>query len=101
MREFKNIVVGLALDSDGVAVPLGSHKAAQQAIWVARANGGRLRFVHSTFANDYSTPVAGSSGGMVHEGVPAEGRKALEAVVEEARAAGLEADLVITEDRQA
>lgn len=99
MREFKNIVVGLALDSDGVAVPLGSLKAAQQAIWVARANGGRLRFVHSTFANDYSTPVAGSSGGMVHEGVPAEGRKALEAVVEEARAAGLEADLVITEDR--
>jgi len=99
MREFKNIVVGLALDSDGGAVTLGSQKAAQQAIWVAKANGGRIRFVHSTFANDYSTPVTGAAAGMVHEGVPEAGRKALEAVVAETRNSGVEADLVVTEDR--
>lgn len=99
MREFKNIVVGLALDSDGNAVTLGSQKAAQQAIWVAKANGGRIRFVHSTFANDYSTPVAGAAGGVVHEGVPEAGRAALEAVVEESKNSGVEAELVVTDDR--
>jgi nucleotide-binding universal stress UspA family protein len=99
MREFKNIVVGLALDSDGVAVTLGSQKAAQQAIWVAKANGGRIHFLHSTFANDYSTPVVGAAGGVVHEGVPEAGLAALESVVAEARNSGVEADLVISEDR--
>jgi len=99
MREFKNIVVGLALNSDGNAVTLGSQKASQQAIWVAKANGGHIRYVHSTFANDYSTPVAGAVEGLVHEGVPAAGRAALEGIVAETKNSGVESELIYTNDR--
>ncbi len=98
MNEYKNIVVGLDLSVDGDAVTPGAHKAAQQAIWVARANGGSIRLVHSTRPDETITPLRGS-GGVIHEGLPEAGRKALEAVVAEVQNSGVDAELVITTDR--
>jgi universal stress protein E len=98
MYDFKKIVVGLELGSEGKAVSAGSRKAALQALWVAKANGGSIHFVHSTYNDEYhATVVAGES--VVHEGLSAEGRAALDAVVEETRAAGVEATLDIYPDR--
>ena len=92
MNQFKRIVVGLKLVADGSALTLGSHKAAQQAIWVAKANGGSLLFVHSTFDDEYRTPIS-SEQFIVHEGLPDAGRTALEGMVSEAANSKVEAEL--------
>lgn len=98
MNEYRKIVAGLDLSADGTAVTLGAHKAAQQAIWVAKANGGSIRFVHSTLQDESVSPLRGSAG-IVHEGLSEAGRKAMEAVVSEAANSGIESELVITSDR--
>jgi universal stress protein E len=98
MREFKRIIVGVELNPEGTAVSLGSQKAAQQAVWVALANKGSIRFVHSHYADDYVTPLRGSTG-LVHEGVSEEARKAMEALVSEAANSGVAGQLEITSDR--
>lgn len=98
MHDFKNIVVGLHLNAEGKALSLGSQKAAQQAIWVAKANGGNLHFVHSTFDDEYSTQL-GSLTTVVSEGLSEAGQKALDAVVSEARNSDLEVELSVRSGR--
>ncbi len=98
MHEFKKIIVGVELNADGAAVPLGCHKAVQQAIWVAKATGGRIQFVHSTFRDEYRTPLEGE-GVLVHQGLSDEGHEALQGILAEARNSGVEAELVIGEQR--
>lgn len=98
MYDFKRIVVGLELGPEGGAVSLGSHKAAQQAIWVAKANGGSILFVHSTYNDEYHDAVLAGQP-LVHEGLSDAGRAALEATVEEAKNSGVEASLEVHEDR--
>jgi len=98
MHEFRKIVVGLELDDDGDAVTAGSHKAAQQAIWVARANGGEVHLVHSTHGAEYHDRLAAGQE-LVHAGLSQAGIGALEAMVEEARNSGVEARLDLREGR--
>ncbi|MFT7669008.1 MAG: universal stress protein E [Planctomycetota bacterium] len=98
MKNYKNIIVGLDLTTDGDAVTPGACKAAHQAIWVAKANDGSIRFVHSSRPDGTRTPGWGSSG-VVHEGLPSAGRAALEALVTEVQESGVKAELVITDDR--
>lgn len=98
MQEFRKIVVGLELDDDGDAVTAGSHKAAQQAIWVAKANGGVIRYVHSTHDAVYREEVTAEQP-LVHTGLSQAGIRALEGIVEETKNSGVEARLDICEDR--
>ncbi|MFT7667323.1 MAG: universal stress protein E [Planctomycetota bacterium] len=99
MYEFKRIVVGLKLIADGSAVSLGSQKAAQQAIWVAMANGGTIQFLHSTFEDQYHSEALGTTLGMQHEGLSDAGRNALDGIVTEACNSGLDAELFICKGR--
>ncbi|MFT7486986.1 MAG: universal stress protein E [Candidatus Paceibacteria bacterium] len=98
MMKFETILVGLDLNGDGDAVTSGAHKATQQAIWVAKAYGSSIRLVHSTRPDESLTPLRGSRG-IVHEGLPESGRLALEGLVAEVKASGLQVELVITSDR--
>jgi nucleotide-binding universal stress UspA family protein len=98
MYDFKRIVVGLELNSDGDAVSMGSHKALQQAIWVAKANGGSIHCMHSTFNDEYHTPVPTHSE-VVHVGLSDEGRAALEACVAEVQNSGVQAELTVSAGR--
>ncbi len=98
MYNFKKIVVGLELSSEGDAVTVGSQKASQQAIWVAKANGGSIRYVHSTYNDEYQGSAFGHQE-LVHEGLSDAGKAALEALVSETRGAGVEAELELCSDR--
>jgi len=98
MYDFKNIVVGLELSSDGGAVTVGSQKAVQQAIWVAKANGGSIRYVHSIYNDEFHGAVLANQL-LVCEGLSDEGKTALQGIVVETQDSGVEAQLEITEDR--
>lgn len=98
MYDFKRIVVGLELNADGDAVSMGSHKALQQAIWVAKANAGSIHCLHSTFNDEYYTPVPTHSK-VVHVGLSEAGSEALEGCVAEAENSGVPAELSVTEGR--
>ena len=98
MKHFKKIVVGLELNPEGSALTAGSHKAAQQAIWVAKANGGSIHYVHSTYDDEYRDPISGGQE-LVHEGLSDAGMEALEGMVEETRNAGVGAALDVCTDR--
>lgn len=98
MDEFKSIIVGLELQPGGKAVTMGSEKAAQQAIWVAKANRAALVFLHSTFEDEgYEFVEGGRRLGRTE--LTDDARKALDGVVERARAEGLDASLEVTHDR--
>jgi len=98
MYDFKRIVVGLELDAECKAVTAGSQKAAQQAIWVAKANGGSIHFLHSTYNDEYHDAVIADQP-VVHEGLSESGKAALEGIVAETRNSGIEAELDIARDR--
>jgi len=98
MDEFQRIVVGLQLAADGNALSLGSQKAVQQAIWLAKANGGSLALIHSTFDDEYRTPI-GAGGQVFHEGVSEAGQRSLEGAMAEIRNSGLEAELEVVGGR--
>jgi universal stress protein E len=96
MNKFEKIVVGLELNPECTEVTLGSRKAALQALWVAKANGGSIHFVHSSY-DDKHRESAGECGGPT--GPPEDGVKALEELVEEIREAGIEAKIHYCQDR--
>jgi universal stress protein E len=93
MYDFKHIVVGLELDSDGHEVSMGSHKALRQAIWVAKANSGSIHIVHSTFDDEQHTFPPD------HVGLSRAGRGALESCVAEVEKSGVQAELLVTGGR--
>lgn len=95
---FRHIVVGLDLDAAGESVTEGSAKAAAQAVWVARASGGRVLFLHSTFHDEYHDAEQGDVP-LVREGCPQSGWAALEREVDAARRRGVAADLALTSER--
>lgn len=98
MHDFHDVVVGLELEADGAAVTAGSAKASAQAIWVARAFGARLLYVHSTFRESYVDAEAGELP-LEAEGLSEAARAALEAEVESARSQGVDAGLALTSGR--
>lgn len=97
--DFKHILVGLELARGGEPT-LGSRKAFEQALWVARQYGGALRVLHSTYDDelDREAAASGLAAATVRE-LSAEGRAALEALVEEAHRAGVAAELLVTRER--
>jgi nucleotide-binding universal stress UspA family protein len=98
MQDIHAIVVGLELDSECEALTEGSRKAADQALWVARVSGARIRYVHSTFHDVYRDALHGEL--PLHSGeLSPQGLKVLEDQVAATRTAGIEADLTITSNR--
>jgi universal stress protein E len=98
VKDFKKIMVGVDLGPELTTVWPGAQKAAQQAIWVALANGGSIQLVHSTHTDDYETPLPGAAG-IVHHGLSDAGREALEALANEARNSGVETEMILTTGR--
>mgnify|MGYP002630305005 CR=1 FL=1 len=98
MKDFKKIMVGVDLGPECTAVTPGAQKAAQQAIWVARANGATIQLVHSTYTDEYESSLPGSAG-IVHEGLPESGRQAIEALADEARNSGITTEVILSDQR--
>lgn len=94
----ETILVALDLNARGNEVTLGAQQATRQAIVLGKARGACLRFMHSVYSDDYRTPLSGSPG-VVHQGLPEAGEQALAEMLTLARNAGLETELVITDDR--
>lgn len=96
MRDFEAILVGIDLEPRKGAAP-GSRTAFQQAKWLAGKSGARLVVLHSTWSDTFSEAVGGSQ--VVHEGCSDEERTALEELVGEARAEGIDTRLEIVDKR--
>ncbi len=96
MKELRRILVGLDLGPQGKMLTPGSRLAADQALWLARKLGSRAILLHSTAADEYWDREEGYI--LVHEGIPDEGRAALEAVLQEFRQDGIRTELVCTEE---
>lgn len=97
--DVKHILVGLEL-ARGAEPTLGSRKAFDQALWVARQYGAALHVLHSTYDDelDREAAASGLSAATARELNP-EGRAALEALVEGARQLGVATDLLVTRER--
>ena len=98
MDQFQHILVGVELNEEGNAPTTGSRKALAQAIWAAKSGGGDLTVLHSSFYDEREESLGGG-GELVHEGTSHPGRAALQAMVDEAKAAGVDAHLVISTER--
>ncbi|MFT7677434.1 MAG: universal stress protein E [Planctomycetota bacterium] len=98
MSSYKRILVGLDLSPAGEALTPGSSLALEQAIGLARAGQASLQLVHSTRLDDYKSSLRGSKG-IVHEGLPDAGRRALDEGMMNAQDAGVDASLVLTSGR--
>ncbi len=98
MTLYKRILVGVDLNSNGVGLTRGAKDAAARAILEAKAAGGTLTILHSTRPDETRTNLTNVAG-IVHEGLSDQGRKAFEEVLAQANAAGVEAQLKITDGR--
>jgi len=94
----ERILVGLELGPRASRVTQGSQCAAEEAIWLARRVGAAIVFLHSTFGDEVFDPLTAHAA-IVSLGATPEGREALEAVVQRARAAGVTAELEFSEQR--
>lgn len=98
MQDTPRIVVGLELDRTGKELSRGSEKALEQAMWLARARGGQLICAHARGGERFVEKAAGVVL-LMHEGVPEEGRQALEAAVAACIEEGVEARLELLDER--
>ena len=98
MREIQRILVGLALDPALQHLTTGSRLAADEAVWLARHCGASLRFLHSSWHDEYYDPLTRSVA-IATRGPTPQGEQALQAAVEGALGRGLRAELSITEER--
>lgn len=98
MSLYKRILVGVDLNSNGVGLTRGALDAAEAAISEAKNAGASLVVMHSTRPDETRTQVAGAAG-IVHEGLSDEAKKAIDAVLADASAAGVDAELCVTEGR--
>lgn len=97
--DIQRILVGLELARSGEPT-LGSRKAADQALWIAKQYGASLRFLHSTYDDelDREAAASGLSTAAVRELSDA-GHAALESLVAQAAQHGITADLTVTRER--
>lgn len=98
MQSFENILVGVELNAEGTDATTGSRKALAQGIWAAKATGAKLVVLHSSYYDEREERLGGG-GEVVHEGTPNSGRDALNRLVDEARTAGVDAHLEVSEER--
>ncbi len=87
MDSIEQVVVGVELKVRTHKVPLGSRTAFDQAVKIAGQKGAKLRIVHSRWHQGEVLPMA------------VEGTESLDELMAEARAAGIEAALDVTEER--
>lgn len=93
----RKIVVGADLGPRGRALTPGSELAVRQAELVAGRFGAPVCVVHSSALDEHWEPERGEY--VVSEGTGEAGRAALEAAVEGLRGAGVEARLVVSQER--
>lgn len=87
MDSIEQVVVGVELKVRTHKVPLGSRTAFDQAVKIAGQRGAKMRIVHSRWHQGEVLPMA------------VEGTESLDQLLAEARAAGIEAVLDVTEQR--
>ena len=97
-EQIRRILVGVELGPRASRVTAGSQCAAEEAAWLARRVGAEVVFLHSTVGDEVFDPLTASAS-IVSLGATPEGRKALEGVVEQAGAQGVQARLEISEER--
>jgi universal stress protein E len=93
VKRFQRILVGVDLSLAGDRATPGCARAVEQALLLAARSGAALEFLHSTWADLHEENQA------IRPGPSAEGLRALEALVERARAASLSARLTLVRDR--
>lgn len=93
MKHIHRILVGIALDVENATVTPGSRRAALQAQWLAEKCGAALTFVHSTWSD------LNEDEGRPAPGLGADGRRALDALVEEYASSGTVVQLVVSDER--
>lgn len=98
MQSFQHILVGVELNDEGTQTTSGSHKALTQAIWAAKVGGGDLVLFHSTYYDETHEALEGGSE-LVHQGFSESATKAFEALLNEAREAGVDARLEFSNKR--
>ena len=97
---FERILVGVELVQREEVVSVGSQKAVEQAIQVARVCGSQITLGHSTWQDEVPEPISRGAI-LVHEGIPETGREALQALVERCTTAGVGCTLEIVPERPA
>jgi universal stress protein E len=98
MEDFDRILVGLELDGSGERLTTGSRRALREAAWLAERAGAGLELLHSTWADEYYDPLDARNA-VVSRGLSSAGREALEQARDELTSGGLEAELLISEER--
>jgi len=93
MQPFQRVLVGVDLSLAGDRLTNGCARAVEQALLLAARSGAALEFLHSTWADLHEENQA------IRPGPSAEGLRALEGLVERARAASLRAHLTLVRDR--
>ncbi|MEM7308071.1 MAG: universal stress protein [Planctomycetota bacterium] len=93
MKRFRKLAVGLALTPSGSDLTLGTRRAAEQAMWLAKATGAELLFVHSTWQPESAGEVAPT--GVLSD----EGSRALEQLRSDAVERGIETELLVGEEQ--
>lgn len=100
MKPIRTLVVGVDADPRTGGLTRGSRRAVEVARWLAERDGRRLELAHSTRGDRYV-----ESGGLgyvlVHEGLPDAATQELEDLAAEARAAGLECAVRLSDEKPA
>ena len=97
MPALERILVGVELHPRDQTPRPGSLKAVEQARWVARQLGAELHVLHSTHPDDATTEADPAA--ILAQGLSAEGRASLEALVQQCRDEGLNTQLEISPER--
>ena len=97
MTPFRHLLLALALDPSGRRLTSGSRLAADQALRLAAPGGARITLLHSGAPDEVWDPEGGDYA-LTGPGLDDEGRGVLEATTEEFRRAGLEAELLHSDE---
>jgi universal stress protein E len=93
VQRFRRILVGVDLSLAGDRLTPGCARAVEQALLVAARSESELEFLHSTWADLHEENQA------IRPGPSADGLRALEELVERAKAASIRARLTLVRDR--
>ena len=98
MDRFRSILVGVELVAKGEKVSLGSQKAVEQAIWIARHWEAEVTLMHSTWSPDSGEPLP-SLDSEADASLSEAGRRALQDLVERCTTAGVGCQLSFVNER--
>ena len=98
MSEFRSILLPVDLSPHARALTPGSRLAADQALRLAKECGSAVTILHSTAADEFWSADEGDFS-VRAQGLAEPGHRVLEGLCEEFRAAGLKAELSLSEER--